>query len=264
MNLQRTEIYGLRRRILKGEDLKDEILDQMSGHLENTIITLTEKGSNADSWDLPALYDELQTSFGIVYRVPDNALSSTSQEKLFDEVWKEIKQRYIEKEQRFGEPVMRQFERSVFLMVIDNLWKDHLYEMDHLKGGVQYRAFGQKNPLYEYQREGLKLFEELRNQIAKEVTSYIFKLERVEQQQDRMGLDVSRTIHSDFDVYSSSSDTQAGAGRSQSRAQQRQLITNRSETAVKTPVRVEKQVGRNEPCPCGSGKKYKKCCGANA
>jgi len=166
-----------------------------------------------------------------------------------------VQTRYEEKEQRFGSEMMRQFERGVFLMVIDNLWKDHLYEMDHLKGGVQYSSYGQKNPLYEYQREGLQLFEQLRSTIAKEVTSFIFRLEGVERR-DRLGAERSKTIHSEFDVFSSGGKPQAQPAR--------QLVTNRAAGDGKkpAPVRVEQTAGRNDPCPCGSGKKYKKCCGA--
>ena len=162
---------------------------------------------------------------------------------------------------------MRQFERGVFLMVIDNLWKDHLYEMDHLKGGVQYRAFGQKNPLYEYQREGVKMFEELRDGIARDVTSMIFRLEAVTEEEDRMGLQRSQTVHGAFDIFSSSAEAQPA------QAPQQQLVTNRGNSqaegrgegpAKRAPVvRTTPSVGRNDPCPCGSGKKYKKCHGAS-
>ena len=138
-------------------------------------------------------------------------------------------------------------------MVIDNLWKDHLYEMDHLKGGVQYRAFGQKNPLYEYQREGLKMFEELRGTISREVSSYIFRLERVQRGSAAQN---HRDVH-----YGSEEIDDAPQQRKNQRQPQPQLITNRSSTASHTVVKTAAVAGRNDPCPCGSGKKYKKCCG---
>ena len=255
MNLQRMEIYGLRQRILRGEDLREEILDQLAASLEEIVIRHTSNGTYPENWDLTSLYADIQTVFGITYRVPETELTSKTQDAMFDEIWNLTKEKYYEKEHRFGELIMRQFERGVFLMVIDNLWKDHLYEMDHLKGGVQYRAFGQKNPLYEYQREGLKMFEEFRSNIAREVSSYIFRLERV-QQESGPELDNSRTVHSDFDVFSSPQIPKAPV-----RAAQPQLVTNRSSSAAHTVVRSGVQVGRNDPCPCGSGKKFKKCCG---
>jgi preprotein translocase subunit SecA len=135
--------------------------------------------------------------------------------------------------------------------------------MDHLKGGVQYRAFGQKNPLYEYQREGVKMFEELRDGIARDVTSMIFRLEAVTEEEDRMGLQRSQTIHGAFDIFSS-----AGEAQPAPQPQQQQLVTNRGgggDGPVKRApvVRSTPAVGRNDPCPCGSGKKYKKCHGAS-
>ncbi len=261
MNLQRKEIYGLRQRILKGEDIKDEIMDQLAGTLEAIIYKYTAGGKYPESWQLTDLYRELQTTFGAVYHIEDSELAGKTEDSLFDDVWKLVKARYEEKEQRLSSQAMRQFERGVFLMVIDNLWKDHLYEMDHLKGGVQYRAFGQKNPLYEYQREGVKMFEELRDGIARDVTSMVFRLEAVTEEEDRMGLQRAQTVHGAFDIFSS-------AGEAQPQRQQ-QLVTNRGDSAegpVKRGpvVRTAPAVGRNDPCPCGSGKKYKKCHGQAA
>ena len=256
MNFQRTEIYGLRQRILRGEDLKEEILDQIDACFSDIILKFTSD-KLPDNWDFQGLYGEIQTVFGVIYRFDEDQLSAITQDTIYDEIWKEIKERYEEKESRFGEDVMRQFERNVFLMVIDNLWKDHLYEMDHLKGGVQYRAFGQKNPLFEYQREGLKLFEELRSDIAHEISSFIFRLERVEQQRSR-SIDHSKTVHSDFNLFSSENQ----APRNQSKnSYQPNVVTNKGTSGNQPLVKTAVQVGRNEPCPCGSGKKYKKCCG---
>jgi preprotein translocase subunit SecA len=263
MNLQRKEIYGLRQRILKGEDIKDEIMDQLAATLESIIFKYTAGGKFSDSWQLNDLYRELQTSLGVVYQIPESELGQKTEDTLFDDVWKLVKARYEEKEQRLSSQVMRHFERGVFLMVIDNLWKDHLYEMDHLKGGVQYRAFGQKNPLYEYQREGMKMFEELRDTIARELTSMIFRLEAVTEQEDSMGLQRAQTMHGAFDIFSSSAEEQPAAAP----RPQQQLVTNRggqAEGPVKRApvVKTAPSVGRNDPCPCGSGKKYKKCHGA--
>ena len=260
MNLQRREIYGLRQRILRGEDLKDDILDQIASTLEEIIFRHTADGKYAENWSLTALYADIQTSFGIVYRISDNELSSKSQDALFDDLWKLIKEKYADKEQRFSIPAMREFERGVFLMVIDNLWKDHLYEMDHLKGGVQYRAYGQRNPLYEYQREGLKMFVELRGNIAREVSNYIFRLERVEQQAPPPMVAPSQTLHGDFSVFSNGPQRQSEPMPVQNSSQSQQL-TNRASVVHQPVVRSAFQVGRNDPCPCGSGKKFKKCHG---
>jgi preprotein translocase subunit SecA len=268
MNLQRKEIYGLRQRILKGEDIKDEILDQLAGSLEEIIFKYTSEGRYSEQWDLKDLSKETQATMGVSYAPLQDAALQITQDTLFDDIWKLVKARYEEKEQRLTPQIMRQFERGVFLMVIDNLWKDHLYEMDHLKGGVQYRAYGQKNPLYEYQREGVKMFEELRSSIARDVTSFIFRLEAVSAEEDRMGLNRAQTMHGAFDIFSSSGQAQAESGEAQPRPQG-QLVANRGQQAEgpvrRMPVvRTTPAVGRNDPCPCGSGKKYKKCHGATA
>jgi len=266
MNLQRKEIYGLRQRILKGEDIKDEIMDQLASTLENIIYKYTADVKYPENWQLTELYHELQATFGVLYKIPQGDLASKTQDILFDEIWKEVKARYEDKENRLTNAVMRQFERGVFLMVIDNLWKDHLYEMDHLKSGVQFRSYGQKNPLYEYQREALKMFEELRDIIARELTNMIFRLEAVTEEEDRMGLQRAQAMHGAFDIFSSAV---AAAGTPEpvpQRGGQQQLITNRGESdgpAKRAPVvNNAPEVGRNDPCPCGSGKKYKKCHGA--
>jgi preprotein translocase subunit SecA len=185
-------------------------------------------------------------------------LSNKTQSAVFDEVWKQVKERYEEKELRFGSHAMRQFERGVSLMVIDNLWKDHLYEMDHLKGGVQFRAFGQKNPLYEYQREGLQMFEQLRSSIAREITGLVFRLEAVERRERTVAED-AREVHADIDIFSAPARPQEVALPEQTA---RPLITNRPSQSRPQPVHAGQRVGRNDPCPCGSGKKYKKCHGA--
>jgi len=254
MNLQRTEIYGLRQRILRGEDLKKEIIDQIAGCLEEIILKYTMSDKYPENWNLSGLSTELQVTFGVAYRIPRDDLAGITKETLFDGAAKLIRDRYEDKERRFSAPVMRQFERTVFLMVIDNLWKDHLYEMDHLKGGVQYRAFGQKNPLYEYQREGLKMFVDLRQAISREVTSYLLRLERVEPERRAMPAPAAQEIHGSFDIFSSSSEARA--------PRQQELVTNRPASGSRTMVHTGPQVGRNDPCPCGSGKKFKKCHGA--
>ncbi len=257
MNLQRKEIYGLRQRILRGEDLKDEILEQIATYLEDIILRHTSEGKYPENWALQPLYAELQTTFGVTYRIPDSELSSKTQKELYEEIWNKVRSRYQEKETRFGAAAMRQFERGVFLMVIDNLWKDHLYEMDHLKAGVQYRAFGQKNPLYEYQREALKMFDELRLSISKEVTNYIFRLERVEH--TSRSVDTSQTLHGEFDIFASSEEA---LKKPKAASPLPPGISARSDLVVRTVVKSGVEVGRNDPCPCGSGKKYKKCHGA--
>jgi preprotein translocase subunit SecA len=273
MNLQRSEIYGMRQRILRGEDIKNEILGQVELFLGDAVEKCARNSRFPEEWDLKSLSAEVQLNFGLPWNPREVNMAGMTPKDLFEHLLSLVKQRYEEKEQRFGGPLMRQFERGVFLMVIDNLWKDHLYEMDHLKEGVQYRAFAQKNPLYEYQREALIMFNELRSTIAREVASYIYRLEAAVRQEDRMGLNTAREQHAEYDVYADAAGGQrpppepvlAGVGPRRPMPQQ-QMITNRhgQEGGKPAPVRSVPHVGRNEPCPCGSGKKYKKCHGINA
>jgi len=262
MNLQRREIYGLRKRILDGENLKDEIMEQIAAALEEIVLKHAPERAYSDTWNLNGLYEEVQTVFGVLYQIPEDRLQAIHQEEVYDELWALTKERYEEKEARFTSDMMRQFERSVFLMVIDNLWKDHLFEMDHLKGGVQFRAFGQKNPLFEYQREGLTMFKELRSAISRDVSKYLFHMERVERQTSGTFIG-ARTIHDSAEAFSptrTAAPVRAGIPAG--------MMTNRNgggnQPVSKEPIRVGPQVGRNDPCPCGSGKKYKKCHGANS
>ncbi|MBD3421181.1 MAG: preprotein translocase subunit SecA [Chitinivibrionales bacterium] len=261
MNLQRTEIYGLRQQILRGENIKHKIMEQISIFLEELVLRHTEDSKYAEQWHLKDLYVDLQAGFGIIYSIPEEQVSSKSIESLYDDIGAEIKKAYDEREQSRGELFMRSLERSIFLMVIDNLWKDHLYEMDHLKQGVQFRSYAQKNPLYEYQKEALNAFAELRSTIARQVTMNIFRYDDVVEQQDRMGLNRAQTEHDSYNVFAGPGSAPASDGSVPAAARKRRMITNRAGGGKPAPVRAPQQVGRNDPCPCGSGKKYKKCCG---
>jgi preprotein translocase subunit SecA len=143
--------------------------------------------------------------------------------------------------------------------------------MDHLKGGVQFRAFGQKNPLIEYQREGLAMFKELRDNIAREISSYLFRLERVEHRAPSVFIG-ARPVHDSAGMFGGTTSTSSSSQNIPMPSRPRMpaaMMTNRGQQGEdgrpmpNQPIRVGPQVGRNDPCPCGSGKKYKKCCGAD-
>jgi len=272
MNLQRREIYGLRQRILRGENLKDEILDQIASVVEDMVMKYApERVYSEETWNLRGLCDEAQTAFGVVYKTEEAKAASMTQKELFDELWALTEAHYAEKEGRFGAEAMRRFERGVFLMVIDNLWKDHLFEMDHLKGGVQFRAFGQKNPLFEYQREGLLMFRELRTNIAREISNHLFRLEAAERRPSINAFAGARAVHDAaqtlFGPATTTSSGEASVNVRPRAVPGATMTTNRGgddgRPVTQQPIRVGPKVGRNEPCPCGSGKKYKNCCGRN-
>jgi len=180
INIHRHEIDVIRHRVLYDKNLKDEILNQIASALKESIIKYApERMYSADSWNLNGLYDDVQTLFGVLYRIQPGSLWSKHRDAVFDELWTLVEECYEEKEADFGSAMMRKFERSIFLMVIENLWKKHLIDMDHLKDRVQFRVFDQKNPLYEYRREGMAMFMELRSEIARDTSKYIFHMVRV-------------------------------------------------------------------------------------
>ena len=261
MNYQRTEIYGLRQRLVRGENVRTEVVDQIESYLEDVVLRFTnDKGT--DNWDLKALANELAATCGVQFNADDDSIPHRGQKKFYEEITAMVTGRYTEKETRLGSDLMRHLERGVFLMVIDNLWKDHLYEMDHLRSDVQYRAFGQKNPLFEYQREALKFFGEFRSTLARDATSFIFRMERVEQQ-DRMGLARATLSHGQVDMFNAAEQARP---MPQTPVQPGTAATRPgpSSAGVRSavPIRVVPAAGRNDACPCGSGKKYKKCHGA--
>jgi preprotein translocase subunit SecA len=245
MNLQRSEIYGLRKQILYGSDITAGIQDQFAMALEDVILKNCEN-KDRNLWNITELELQVANIFGVVIDKEKYNFGNISIEELFDGLWAEIKVIYENKENRIGAERLRDLERRVLLASIDDLWKNHLYEMDHLKQSAHYASFGQKNPLFEYQKEGLKLFETLRANIAKKTASLLFRLEIVESVPQRKQQRVVE-IH-------------ANAGQAMQNISQRSA-TKPSPTQMQQ-IRQFPKVGRNDLCPCGSGKKYKKCHGS--
>jgi len=231
MNKQRTEIYSFRKEILQGENLKDRALEMADEVVEETLVIYCPEEKHIEEWDMKGLRDAVYGLFSIISNVePANLVS------LRDSLIAEIRSAYDKKETELGSDVMRYLEKVILLQVIDTQWKDHLLAMDHLKEGIGLRGYGQKDPLVEYKKEAFNMFAEMTTRISTEVVSRIFKI----QVQKKEALQREPVLP-------------------------RRINYNRGEgsTAVQT-VRSAKKAGRNDPCPCGSGKKYKKCCGVNA
>ncbi|MDR0303589.1 MAG: preprotein translocase subunit SecA [Chitinispirillales bacterium] len=243
MNFQRSEIYGLRKQILFGNDITKEIQDQFAMALEDVILKNCDN-KDRNLWNITELELQIASIFGVIIDKEKYNFNNISIEELFDGLWAEVKTIYENKESRVGAQHLRELERRVLLASIDDLWKNHLYEMDHLKQSAHYASFGQKNPLFEYQKEGLKLFETLRANIAKKTANLLYRLEMAGNIPQRRQQRVVE-IH-------------ANAG---------QAMQNVSQRAKPTPPQMQQirqfpKVGRNDLCPCGSGKKYKKCHGS--
>jgi len=173
------------------------------------------------------------------------------EEKLVDQ----IKSKYEEKEKQMGTETMRWYERIVMLQIIDQQWKDHLLALDHLKEGIGLRGYGQRDPLVEYKRESFQLFEELWERATEEMVRMLFVLRPVTEQEEEELLGARARRRQEQLSYSGSGEPGQTAWGS------RESMDERTAVAVKTVARTTPKVGRNEPCPCGSGKKYKKCCG---
>ncbi|MEK9629576.1 MAG: preprotein translocase subunit SecA [Nitrospinota bacterium] len=255
MNRQREVLYALRREIIES-DKPNEILLEMADELIDDIVSeIAPEKIYPEEWDIEYLNDFLERQFLVhIEKVSDNELviqkkdklelEHCNAEKLFEAISKAVAETYNLKEQKVIDlgidlSALRREERLIMLDVLDTLWKDHLLGMDHLKEGIGLRGYAQKNPLTEYKKEGFTLFSELMNRIREEVTGYLFKAQ-------------IRSVRE--------------ADEEEMMAQQKQMVEHRgSEEGGEKPEtvrRVEEKVGRNDPCPCGSGKKYKKCCGS--
>jgi len=236
MNTQRHVIYDERRKILEGHDLKDEALEMVAETVEATVAQHISHDAFSEEWDV----DAFLAALGAIYptkMTPADVKNTEDPDQVTETALTEAADLYAVKEQTVGVETMRQLERMVLLNITDNLWREHLQEMDYLEEGIHLRAYGQRDPLVEYQREAYSMFEELKGVLREEFVKYIFRVELVREEETRP------------------------------RAQR--VVTNQGEgdgepNTGAAPQAVSDKIGRNAPCPCGSGRKYKKCHGANA
>lgn len=271
MNMQRSVIYGERERILKGEDLREDVIGIIERVLRDQVAVFTGASRFCEEWDLDEMLTVLRTFFPTTLTLEKlKADPDIDAEAMADLVVDDAFRVYEEKEQRFGAEAMRSLERWVLLRTIDSRWRDHLYEMDYLREGIGLRALAQIDPLVAYKNEGYKLFQEMMESIQQDFVRYLYHLEIVQQdeQQDGGGLSKEQKL-----AYSGGGDgalaqSFAAAGRAAAQsggiADSSGQAYQAAQQAAKTVVapRTVTKVGRNEPCPCGSGKKYKRCCGA--
>lgn len=231
MNKQRTEIYAFRREILQGEGLKERIFQIIDDIIDELLEIYCPESKYHEEWDIKGLKDSL---FGIFAVSIENFTKDVNSLREF--LSETIKSAYEKKEREIGSEMMRYLEKVIFLQVLDAQWKDHLLAMDHLKEGIGLRGYGQRDPLTEYKKEAFELFADMTDRISMETITRLFKIQ-VRSEDEK----ITR------------------------RPVQRQVRYNRGEEAEQNqPVIKGKKIGRNDPCPCGSGKKYKKCCGVNA
>jgi preprotein translocase subunit SecA len=241
MNRQRTVIYDMRKEVLSGESLRDTAMEMATEIAEELAERFAEEKVHPEEWDLTALRDAVFTQFGARLAIPEEDVQGLTREKLAARIEEGARSAYRKKEEEYGEDAMRYLERMFLLSTIDALWKDHLLSMDHLKEGIGLRGYAQKDPLKEYQREGFDMFADLVFRIKEESLKRLF---HVKVQREEPARAARQTPPPARRVNLSRGDI--------------------SRAGVTTQRHASKKVGRNDPCPCGSGKKYKKCCGMGA
>jgi preprotein translocase subunit SecA len=265
MNEQRKVIYRRRNQILEGHDLRDEALDSLRSAVDGAIRTAT-LSELPEEWDLEALVAQINEFYPTRLTAEDLGRTEIPDE-MADMVYEEAEKHYEAREAEFGEEAMRQVERQVMLKVIDTRWREHLYEMDYLQDGIHLRAMGQKDPLIEWQREGFAMFSEMVSAIAEDFVKYVMHLQVVREEAPAPMDDEVRNLQTSGpdDVPSSGSGiTEAIRAEAAAQAMEAgEVPPEPAEAAPQTPtVRApEEKLGRNEPCYCGSGKKYKLCHG---
>ncbi len=241
MNKQREVVYSQRRFILAGSDLKTTALEMAEDLSDEMVRRFTNEKTHFEDWDITGLTEALYGQFGLKFDFSQLPESEQTEIGIIDHVTERIKQRYDEKEQEVTPQLMRELEKFMMLQAVDSQWKDHLLSMDHLKEGIGLRGYGQRDPLKEYQREGYELFLDMSSRIKEETVRNL--------------LLVKLAVPNELEELNESRERELQAVHSN--------LTGPESGSTPKHRTVEK-IGRNAPCPCGSGKKYKKCCGKAA
>ncbi|MEQ8176297.1 MAG: preprotein translocase subunit SecA [Syntrophomonadaceae bacterium] len=228
INQQREVIYGERRKVLYGEDLKETVATMIDDVIDQVVDNFAGEQKFSDNWDLSGLYTYVEQN---ILPQPDFSLEDLKGKTAYDMkvfLQDETRDLYEEREAELGSETMRELERMVLLRIIDEKWMDHIDAMDQLRNGIGLRAYAQKDPLIEYRFEAYEAFQNMVYTIKEDVVRFILRVRVVQKLEEKA------------------------------------MVENQGEDAVKKPVKAGAKIGRNELCPCGSGKKYKKCCGRGA
>ncbi len=244
MNVQRKVIYEERRKILENQNLRENILDFIESLVDGIVSGFCSTEVRADDWDLAGLLEEARTLLPLPADLTPDQLTGLSAADVKERVLASAFQAYEAKEQAIGQGTMRELERLILLQTLDRKWIDHLYAMDALREGIGLRAYGQANPLIEYQKEGFALFEQLKQDVQEESVRFLYLVQV--QPAAAVPMRAPRPAYHAMREGGDGDRLRAAGGGG----------------GTATQVRVAK-VGRNDPCPCGSGKKYKKCHGRN-
>lgn len=236
MNIQRETIYSQRRRVLEGENIKDSILDMLEMFIEDTIANFTEGLDNPEDWNIEGILKYLESVFlakGAI-KISENQVYDLTRESLKTKILDKAIELYEQKEEEVGSDIMREAERVILLRTVDEKWTDHIDAMDQLRQGIGLRAYGQRDPVIEYKLEGYEMFQEMVTNIQADTLRGIYSM-KIESEAPKREM-VAKPIRATH---------------------------GRDEEKPKKPIVKGPKIGRNDPCPCGSGRKYKKCCGSN-
>ncbi len=237
MNKQREVIYKMRDEILAGKNLESRVIQFFEDAIEDVIVKYSDPKINPEEWEWENLIGEFNFLFLTDFRIPREKISRIKQEELFDLLMEKAKERLTWRRQQFDEATFNEFIKLILLSTVDGKWRDHLYALDALREGISLRAYAQKDPLVEYKQESFRMFDELLRDIAKQTTGLVFRAEP----QTRIPVRRETKVQEYKPGVASPGTQQKG----------------------KPVITKKKKIGRNDPCPCGSGKKYKKCCGRN-
>jgi preprotein translocase subunit SecA len=288
MNKQRENIYALRRQILEGQirlqdeegeetalDTREYLIELAEDILDALVDTYAAKTADFEEWDLDALNREVTRVFGLDTGNLDFA-DQTSDE-IRDTLWTKISESYDQKEKLVGRGVLQRVERDIMLQIVDAQWKDHLYSLDHLKEGIGLRGYGQRDPLIEYKKESFALFQAMKERVDEEIVRYLWWLRPILNEEAPVARRPAARRPPPLILNDPGAESVSVLGaaraqapqaspftRSQPQPQQQPPRVGGDDAIPKTVRRDEPKVGRNDPCPCGSGKKYKKCHGAAA
>ncbi|PYS22402.1 MAG: preprotein translocase subunit SecA [Acidobacteria bacterium] len=252
MNKQRETIYGLRRQLMEEPDQRDYLLGE-TGVARDLLADITKQyldpNASPDDWDIENYKVQIHTIYALDPDAEGVDFQSSSSAEIDDLIWEKLKAKYAEKEKQIGDEAMRTYERIIMLNIIDAQWKDHLLALDHLKQGIGLVGYGQKDPLVEYKKESFDMFQAMLDRIDTTTIRSLFNLQVVAEESPdeirRRRLAARRRGSMQF------------TGPNQGAA-----AAGEEDGKIKTVTRSQPKVGRNDPCPCGSGKKYKKCHGA--
>ncbi len=275
MNKQRESVYVLRREVLDGQirlaedervDTREYVMTLGTDVLDAAVETYCGRETDPEQWEPEGLEQAVTDAFGVDARSVDGVdFAEANSDEIRDALWARILKDYEEKEAAIDPTVLRRIERDIMLQIVDAQWKDHLYSLDHLKEGIGLRGYGQRDPLVEYKRESFGLFQAMKERIDTDIVRYLWRLRPVTDAEAQAAAERAAQRRSAPVTLNDPAErvpAMAGAEAGGAETARRPARVGGDDAAVRTVKRDTPKVGRNEPCPCGSGKKYKKCHGA--